>query len=286
MMNLCKDCLTEYPLEYFRVDNNSTKGYRNSCRECRKIARLQIKDKINEQKRVLYRKTITDDRRLILNEKARKFYTRNYIGALLTSCKQRDNVDSVIDHLYIENLYQYQKGLCHYCKVKVDINIGNKYCNQISIDRIDSKKGYIENNIAITCLFCNYAKNNTDINHFLNFIQCIKTGHYTAELIENDKYWYQKLLSLIRQRDPDTDITKTWIFDQMTKQSNKCYYSGIEFVIASNPRYLYKPSIERIDNSILYTQANCVLVCLGINYGRSCTPLEIFYSHLNNIRIN
>jgi hypothetical protein len=230
---------------------------------------------------------MTNEKRLIINSKSQKVYTNNPFGSLVSTCKRRKNthnIDCDVSKEYLESLYIGQQHLCYYCNVEVDMRIGNKLCTQISLDRIDSNKGHIQTNVVITCLFCNYAKNNTHIDHFKNFINCLKTGKYIPEKTKKDPYWNRKLYNLANQRDPRTNITKEWVLNQLKLQNNKCYYSGMDFIIAENPRYLFKPSIERLDNNKSYTQDNCVLVCLGINYGRSCTSVELFKEHLANIR--
>jgi hypothetical protein len=65
-----------------------------------------------------------------------------------------------------------------------------------------------------------------------------------------------------------------------------CYHSGLKLVITETSRYPFKPSIERLDNNISYKKYNCVLVCLGINYGRSNNSTEELQNHLNKIRNN
>jgi len=68
-------------------------------------------------------------------------------------------------------------------------------------------------------------------------------------------------------------------------ENGKCFYSGINMVF-DDEWNLFKPSIERIDNSKKYNIDNCVLVCMGINYGRITGTLNDFYNHLKTIKIH
>lgn len=71
-------------------------------------------------------------------------------------------------------MYNNQYKKCYYCKITMNTDIGDKICNQISIDRKDSNLAYTKDNCVLTCLFCNLAKNNTNIQHFKIFLDSIK----------------------------------------------------------------------------------------------------------------
>lgn len=288
-MNICKDCNIEKPIADFTKDKNYILKIRNRCGECRMSFRELRKESINERKRMLYKTTTTDSKREILNLKAKENYTKNYLNSLMTSCKAKKRTHNIpfdLNKNYLEILYEKQSKACYYCNIELNTIIGNKNCDQISIDRIDSSNGHVKDNVVLTCLFCNYAKNTSNINYFKNFINNIKTGIYNDDNLIFDKYWVRKLYNLIIQRDKNSDITKEWIQSQIIKQSYLCHYSGLKFVITEEPRYPFKPSIERLDNTKFYEKDNCVLVCLGINYGRSNNSIEKLQSHLNKIRNN
>jgi len=288
-MNTCKDCNIKKPLINFHKDKIYVLGVRNRCKDCRKVFREERKEYINNRKRILYKNTITEEKRNKLNIKAKELYTKNFFNALIYTCKAKKrthNIDCDITKEYLEELYKSQHKKCYYCDVILNIIIGNKSCDQISIDRKDSNKGYVRDNVVLSCLFCNYAKNTSNIGYFEKFIKAIKTNNYESQdNLTIDKYWVRKLYNLIKQRDCNTDITKKWIENQIIKQNYVCYHSGLKLVITEIPRYPFKPSIERLDNNISYKKDNCVLVCLGINYGRSKNSIEELQNHLNKIKI-
>ena len=64
---------------------------------------------------------------------------------------------------------------CYYCGAKPNNISGNKKLNgdyiYNGIDRIDSKKGYIVNNVVPCCKICNSAKSNMTIDNFRNWIE-------------------------------------------------------------------------------------------------------------------
>lgn len=286
-MNICKDCNIEKPINDFRKDKNYQLGVRNRCKLCRADFRKKRKEQINEQKRILYKNSMTEEKRKNLNLKAKQLYTNNFFNNLIYNCKRKQRTRNLQCDINIEDLkklYNYQNKKCYYCNVVLNTVIGNKSCDQISIDRKDSNQGYIKNNIVLTCLFCNYAKNISSVEHFKNFINTIKNGDYHNDNLIYDKYWVRKLYNLIIQRDINTDITQGWIQNQIIKQNYLCYHSGLKMIITETSRYPFKPSIERLNNNISYKKDNCVLVCLGINYGRSNNQIEELQKHLKKIR--
>jgi hypothetical protein len=106
-------------------------------------------------------------------------------------------------------------------------------------------------------------------------------------LLKNQEYdikWSKNITDRAKHRDKMSDITIDWVEKQMERQHGLCYHSGIPMVITKDAHNLYKVSIERLDNNKRYSQENCVLVCLGINYGRLNTPLEFFQNYLRNIK--
>lgn len=68
-----------------------------------------------------------------------------------------------IDLDYLKKIYKEQDGKCFYTNIPMIIN-GNRSYNTLSIDRIDSDKGYIKGNIVFCLLCINTFKSNHSIN--------------------------------------------------------------------------------------------------------------------------
>lgn len=83
---------------------------------------------------------------------------------ILQAAKYRKlNLDFDIDVEYIKELYEKQNGICPYTGFELEFreirNRGLKMPKQASLDRIDSKKGYVKGNVELVSLFANFAKN-------------------------------------------------------------------------------------------------------------------------------
>lgn len=82
----------------------------------------------------------------------------------------------------LKDIWEKQKGICPYTKIKLNLPVSssnpNPYISYLmaSVDRIDSKKPYIKENIQFVSRNINYAKNSLTHEQMLNFIDMIKNG--------------------------------------------------------------------------------------------------------------
>lgn len=80
----------------------------------------------------------------------------------------------------LKELYEQQNGLCYYTSIPMQLNTtsnwevtGQAYFDILSVDRIDSSKGYEKNNIVLCCTGINKAKGNMSKDEFQEFINYI-----------------------------------------------------------------------------------------------------------------
>ena len=176
---------------------------------------------------------------------------------------------------------------CIYCNVKIYKEKSFRRLADFSIDRIDSSiKKHTIDNIVFSCVFCNGAKNCVDKKIYIDFINGLKgnTGYIEKYKNETDKRWVYKCTTNSRQKN--TPLSSSWVRNQFKKQEGKCFYSSLKMITSEINRFPFKPSIERLDNSLPHTEENCVLVCLGINLGRNKSTLEELKKHLKLIKDN
>lgn len=94
----------------------------------------------------------------------------------LRRAKRRDiNCNLTLEHL--KNVWDKQKGICPYSNVKLEVvNIGktNSKIYTMSLDRKDSSKGYIINNVQFVGMAINLMKNNmteVELKELLNILK-------------------------------------------------------------------------------------------------------------------
>lgn len=76
-----------------------------------------------------------------------------------------------LDRNYLFDIWEQQKGICIYTGWAMSPI--TKSHNLVSIDRIDSKKGYIKGNIQLTCWCANRAKSFMDESTFFEMCRAI-----------------------------------------------------------------------------------------------------------------
>ena len=80
-----------------------------------------------------------------------------------------------------------------------------------------------------------------------------------------------------RERDPESSLAIDWAIDRWAMQRGECHYSGIPMTYkAKNDTPWFNVSLDRIDNKIGYTPANCVLCCYAANMMKRAYPLSLF----------
>ena len=151
----CYVCLELKPATEYHSLTTSTDGLQGRCKSCSFIAQQKSKEKTG-----VY--GFLKDR--LRNAKA---------NAQRKSIK-RPSIEFNIDFNYIKELYETQKGLCAVSGIEMtyisynthDCRIKNS--NNISIDRIDSSKGYIPGNVNLVCCIINMMKWDMEMDVFLD----------------------------------------------------------------------------------------------------------------------
>ena len=175
MNNQYKRCL-KYRSDFYKENYNK----KIKCWDCKEFKsfylfpyRKQYKD--NKEKRC---KKCNK-----LNSKYRRYNynKKQFINSLLNSCKHSSKKrlknkryeSSIFNITYkdILELIEKQNNKCIYTGIELVYKPCNNY--KLSIDRIDSSKGYIKENIQLVGWIVNQAKSNLNEEVFLNMIKMI-----------------------------------------------------------------------------------------------------------------
>lgn len=70
---------------------------------------------------------------------------------------------------FLLGLYEKQRGLCYFSGMKLEA-VGE---NAVSLDRLDSSKGYTKDNICLCCLSINIFKTDLPLDKFLSFCKMV-----------------------------------------------------------------------------------------------------------------
>ena len=141
----CRDCKESLPIAAFRLSKKTRMGGRIAtyatriCRTC-DVARSSSR----------YRSSF-----------------RNRFGYLLASIRARcetKGIECTITLTNLESLLESQQGVCYYSGLPLSLETGD---HAISIDRRDPLKGYIVENIVLTCWLINNMKRHLAESNFV-----------------------------------------------------------------------------------------------------------------------
>lgn len=104
-------------------------------------------------------------------KKCRNLHLNNYRGAVKTWGERayktryramRKGWDHDLTPEFLEKLWDEQKGECFYTGIPMVDRLGGagRLHNSVSIDRVDSLKGYTQDNVVLACTHANTLKSN------------------------------------------------------------------------------------------------------------------------------
>lgn len=137
----CVTCGEFKELFDFTANKSQPSGYMGYCKSC------------NNERNKRYRKN-----GVTLERACKRIYS--YLYRRVRSKGLILNFDAK----YLEDLYHIQKGLCAYTNDKLELNAG--YSNTLSVDRIDSGKGYEKSNVVLTTWEVNNCKQALSLEQF------------------------------------------------------------------------------------------------------------------------
>lgn len=224
--------------------------------------------------------------------KHKKYYKNNIEKHIVNSSKSSDKKSKrdiehkdYITEAYIKARIEMSDFVCHWCNRTIHQNIGNYDIDQISFDRLDNSLPHIINNLAVSCLFCNRARNHCSEEEWKEYIDVLR-GYRDVDFMDKEfnPNWISEMIGRLKNLDKhkgyEFNLTSDWIKEQF--DNNKySHYTGIEMFPAKSPHYPFQPSIDRIDNSKGHTMDNCVLVCMVENYGRNNMLYDEFIEWLD-----
>lgn len=192
-MKTCWKCKTEQSLTEFYKDSKQPDGKQKACKACQKARNLEYgathKEYFKDKNVTRYKKSVSDNpefnkeryanaRKDFINRSVEyKRTVKGSIMGLLGSAKRRAILKKIpceLDFEFLFNMYETQGGKCQLTQLPFTTFASsgtgatgyNPY--NISIDRIDNKKGYTKDNVRLVLVCVNIAINAFGADHFEN----------------------------------------------------------------------------------------------------------------------
>jgi len=110
------------------------------------------------------------------NKSKQSWTIETIINKRVYQAKRRSKMKNIpfeITNLDVIDLYKKQEGKCHYSGIQMNIIPIKNNWNNLSIDRVDSSKGYTNDNIVLCCDSINTMKNQMGRDEFFEKIKQI-----------------------------------------------------------------------------------------------------------------
>jgi hypothetical protein len=141
LITVCTTCGTTKPLSEFTANKSKPTGYMTYCKQC------------NSSRNKRYRQeTATVERA------CKRVYS------YLTRRVREKNLDLDFGVDYLMYLFHKQNGLCVYTGDALSLQSGMS--TTLSVDRIDSSKGYIKENVCLVTWQVNNCKQDLSVDNF------------------------------------------------------------------------------------------------------------------------
>jgi hypothetical protein len=137
----CTTCGEFKTLFEFTANRNQDSGYMGYCKAC------------NNARNKRYRK-----QEATLQSACKRVYSY-----LLRRVRVK-NFELDFNATHLEKLFEVQNGLCAYTGESLELNAG--YSNTLSVDRVNSSKGYTKDNIVLTTWEVNNCKQDLSLERF------------------------------------------------------------------------------------------------------------------------
>ncbi len=176
-MKICPKCKIIKQTNEFRNNKRNKDGKTTYCKDCLYVIMKTYRQNNLAKvalRRSKWRKSNPNIEKIACKKWRTKYYKNfsNYLHRLLKHTNKSKQHICTITHKYLIDLLLQQDYKCAISKVELLHEKRN--LQSVSIDRIDSSKGYIEGNIQLVCRTMNLAKNNYSNSEMLNFIELIK----------------------------------------------------------------------------------------------------------------
>jgi|GEM_PF-2251324 len=195
-------------------------------------------------------------------------------------------IDFNISKEYIEKLYYSQNGLCNLTKIPINEQT-------MSLDRIDSSKGYIENNVQWIHTYINMMKSDFDQLYFIGLCKRVlefQKTKYTAWTYipytpnkrgrpnkgELPRSFWNKIIKKAQRRNInfDPNLTPLYAEQLFIQQSATCALSGMHITL--RPKNKRTASLDRKESKLGYAKDNIQWVHNHINMIKWILNKEIF----------
>jgi hypothetical protein len=168
---ICRHCKDVKPISEFHKDKAKKYGVKSLCRICSVVKKREYY-LANTEHILDYQRRYS---KAYVPKNTREIDSR--LKNLCTKAKGRIDKEFVLVPDNLLELWKKQEGLCAYTGLPMTAS-SNQF-NTVSLDRIDSSKGYVVSNIQLICAVVNKMKMDLKEETFIHF--CHKVSQHNKD---------------------------------------------------------------------------------------------------------
>lgn len=170
-LHFCNGCkLLKLNTEYRNYNKKrNIRKFASKCKECADIINQKYVDNNKEKVAKIKNKHYLTLSKEIIEKRHKEYVKNHYIKLMFQTLKHNAKVRNLcveIDVSFIEELYEKQNHFCYYTGREMNLIKGDKE-RVVSVDRVDSSKGYTKENVVLCCQKVNIVKNDLSYQNFL-----------------------------------------------------------------------------------------------------------------------
>ena len=162
----CSKCKQFLSYQKFNANNAGYDGLSSICATCKLSSKSAKK---HDYKNMVRRKLDFD------------YWLRCFVSAKKSKCK-RDHVQCEVNIDLLKELWDNQEGRCFYSRIRMAF--GNNSLRSASLERLDSSRGYVANNVVWASKAMNYMKNSAPYSEFCEFLEHACFTRHTPVRVE------------------------------------------------------------------------------------------------------
>lgn len=180
----CTCCNVEKLLiDFSKSGRANGAGYKSACKICL-AKKLRMWRLVNPERARERDRAYSGKNKDKISEKNKKRYTNltleQKFTQLIKSACEREKFKCFITVEHLHDVWQRQKGLCAY--IKLPLSSEAHQFNTVSLDRIDSSKDYVVDNIQLVCVPINRMKSDMTEDRFIELCSLVTKNSKLAEL--------------------------------------------------------------------------------------------------------
>jgi hypothetical protein len=168
MEKTCTHCGVVKPLDLFVKNTGCVNNRTNRCKDCEAVWSKQYYT-ANKEKIIKRNAKYRVDNGMWYNKSLE--HRLRYVMQLGISRAKKKRIVWNLSLEFLMQLWENQEGICVYSGVPLSYE--DNHPHTVSLDRIDSSKGYTEDNVQFVCTIVNYVKQRFDEGAFFDFCKSV-----------------------------------------------------------------------------------------------------------------